>query len=97
MPHSFASATPPERAVFLLFMLSWIVYGLLNQYNALAGITFDPAAIVWSQEVIKIALSFALFLIQDGDARCLVQQAREHWTMLLWYLIRRACMPWGIF
>ena len=87
MPHSFTDATPIEKSTFLLFMILWIIYGLLNQYTSLNGITFDPTTVVWSQEVLKIILSIILFRIQDGTLFKLYMQIKENYVMIIWYLI----------
>lgn len=87
MSHSFTDATPIEKSTFLLFMILWIIYGILNQYTSLNGITFDPTTVVWSQEVLKILLSILLFRIQDGSMRHLCRGVRDNYVMIFWYLI----------
>ena len=89
MPHSssFSSATLLEQSIFLLFMILWIIYGILNQYTSIHKITFDPTTVVWSQEVLKIILSLILFVIQDGNLSYLYEQLKEHYDMFFWYLI----------
>ncbi len=87
MPHSFSDVTRLERSVFFLFMVLWIVYGVLNQYSALHGVTFDATTVVWVQEVLKVTLSLILFFLQDGGVMHLCQQIKQHWTMFFWYLI----------
>mmetsp|Transcript_25322 Transcript_25322/g.45645 ORF Transcript_25322/g.45645 Transcript_25322/m.45645 type:complete len:435 (+) Transcript_25322:31-1335(+) len=87
MTTTFTEASWSDRSVFLFFMLLWIVYGLLNQLNSINDIRFDPAAVVWSQEVLKIIISIGLFFVQDGSPRVLFKEAREHWTLIFWYSI----------
>ena len=87
MSHSFTDATPIEQSIFLLFMILWIVYGILNQYASINEITFDATQLVWSQEVLKIILSLILYRIQDGNMIHLKNELKEHWSMILWYLI----------
>ncbi|KAL7553979.1 hypothetical protein ACHAWF_017331 [Thalassiosira exigua] len=77
----------PERWVYASFLLLWIAYGVLNQYHSLHGIEFDPAAVVWSQEGLKIVLSLLLFRLQDGGLRELSAQASEHRAMPLYYVV----------
>jgi len=81
--------SPHHRStIFLLFMSLWIIYGILNQYNSLHAITFDPTTVVWSQEVLKIILSLILFFIQDGGLPILYSQVKQHARiMMMWYLI----------
>ena len=71
-----------QRSIFLGL---WIVYGLLNQLNSIRGIQFDPAEVVWSQEVLKIVLSLGLFFVQDGGPRQLASDIGHHWSMVCWY------------
>ena len=80
---------PRHRSIiFLLFMSLWIIYGILNQYNNIHSITFDPATVVWCQEFLKIILSLLLFFLQDGGLYTLCNQVKEHArSMLIWYLI----------
>jgi UDP-sugar transporter A1/2/3 len=74
--------------IFLLFMSLWIIYGILNQYNNIHSITFDPTTVVWCQELLKIILSLLLFFLQDGGLYTLCNQVKEHApSMLIWYLI----------
>ena len=69
-------------------MSLWIIYGILNQYNAIHSITFDPTLVVWSQEFLKIILSLILFFVQDGGLFTLCTQVKQHArSMLVWYLI----------
>mmetsp|Transcript_11728 Transcript_11728/g.19408 ORF Transcript_11728/g.19408 Transcript_11728/m.19408 type:complete len:437 (+) Transcript_11728:399-1709(+) len=73
---------------FFLFMTLWIIYGMLNQYNDIHSVTFDPTTIVWCQEFLKIILSLLLFYIQDGGLNILCSQVKEHArSMLVWYVI----------
>jgi len=74
-----------RRSVYLSFLGLWIAYGLLNQLNSIRGISFDPAAVVWSQEVLKIVLSLLLFFVQDGGPWRLASDVRHHWSMICWY------------
>ena len=87
MSHSFTDATPTEQSIFLLFMILWIIYGILNQYASINEITFDATQLVWTQEVLKIILSLILYRIQDGNMIHLKNELKEHWSMILWYLI----------
>lgn len=90
MMHKNGSTSPPRHRsiIFLLFMSLWIIYGILNQYNDIHSITFDPTTIVWCQEFLKIILSLILFFIQDGGMYILFSQVKEHSrSMLVWYLI----------
>jgi len=87
MSHSFTDATPIEQSIFLLFMILWIIYGILNQYASINKITFDATQLVWTQEVLKIILSLILYRIQDGYLIHLKNELKEHWRMILWYLI----------
>lgn len=74
-----------QRSIFLSFLGLWIVYGLLNQLSSIRGIKFDPAEVVWSQEVLKIVLSLVLFFVQDGGPRQLASDIGHHWSMICWY------------
>ena len=74
---SFSSATLLEQSIFLLFMIFWIIYGILNQYTSIHKITFDPVAVVWSQEVLKIILSLILFVLQDGNLLYLYKDVKQ--------------------
>lgn len=76
-----------ENSIFLLFMILWVVYGLLNQYNTLHDIKFDATTVVWTQEVLKVILTLFLFFVQDGGVIFLCQEIKQHWKMLFWYLI----------
>jgi len=87
MSHSFTDATPTEQSIFLLFMILWIIYGILNQYASINEITFDATQLVWTQEVLKIILSLILYRIQDGNLIHLKNELKEQWRMILWYLI----------
>lgn len=88
MPHSFSDVNRLERSVvFFVFMVLWIVYGILNQYSTIHGIKFDATTVVWAQEILKVTLSLILFFLQDGGVMHLCQQSKQHWTMLFWYLI----------
>lgn len=85
---SFLGATTVERSVFISFMLLWIAYGVLNQYNAIHHIEFDPTPLVWLQEILKIVLSLILLFVQDGGGPySLFQEMKLHSSMFLWYLI----------
>jgi len=87
MSHSFTDATPIEQSIFLLFMILWIIYGILNQHASINEITFDATQLVWTQEVLKIILSLILYRIQDGNMIHLKNELKEHSSMILWYLI----------
>lgn len=84
MTNTFFGASWSERLIFLLFIILWIVYGLLNQFNAINGVQFDPTTVVWSQELFKVIISVGLYFMQDGGANAFVKEAREQWTMLFW-------------
>lgn len=87
MGTSLADATWADRSTYALFMILWIVYGLINQYCGIHRIAFDATTLVWSQEVLKIVLSVGLFCVQDGGPVRLVRSGAEHWSMVCWYLI----------
>lgn len=77
-----------KSIIFGLFMLLWIIYGILNQYNSINHISFDATTVVWSQEFLKIILSLLLFFLQDGGPVILYREVKQHaFTMLVWYLI----------
>lgn len=83
---SYASSSKwTQHSIFLSFLSLWIAYGLLNQLNSIRGTSFDPAEVVWAQEVLKIVLSLLLFFVQDGGPYRLVSDIHHHWSMICWY------------
>lgn len=79
--------TYAQKGIFILYMSLWISFGLLNQLAKTQNVKFNGATAVLLQSLVKIILSTALFLRQDGPPKLLVARAVEHRRVFLLYAI----------
>mmetsp|Transcript_8569 Transcript_8569/g.9509 ORF Transcript_8569/g.9509 Transcript_8569/m.9509 type:complete len:447 (-) Transcript_8569:51-1391(-) len=76
-----------QKGIFVLYMSLWVMFGLLNQSLKSTGLRFNTSSAVLLQSLLKIGISFSLFVKQGGSVHELLKLAIKHRDVFLLYMI----------